>query len=79
MHKKLLEKRLLKYVRNIRKDGDVKSWDNSVGVAIGYGLDGRDSIIGGGNVSFSSPQRPVRFWGPLNFLYNGCRKLFPRR
>jgi hypothetical protein len=36
----------------------------SVGIATGFGLDGRGSISGEDKIFFS-PQCPDRFWGPL--------------
>jgi hypothetical protein len=36
-------------------------------------LDGRGSIPSKGKAFFSTPQRPDRFWGPLNLLFNGYR------
>jgi hypothetical protein len=48
-----------------------RSRDSSVGIAIGYGLDGRGSIPGEGNRFFFSAQRPDRLWGPPSLLCNG--------
>jgi hypothetical protein len=39
-----------------------RSRDSSVGIATGYGLEGRGSIPGRVKI-FSSPQRPDQFWG----------------
>jgi hypothetical protein len=51
-----------------------------VGIATGYGLDGR--MVGVrvpvGSSIFSSPCLSARFWGPPSLLYNGYRGLFPR-
>jgi hypothetical protein len=55
------------------------SWDASVGIATGYGLDGWSSIPGRDKRFFSSPQRPHRFCGPPSFLSSWYRELFPRR
>jgi hypothetical protein len=44
-----------------------KSRDSSVGIALGYGLDGRGSRVrfpAGGWEFFPSPPRPERLWGP---------------
>jgi hypothetical protein len=40
-------------------------------IALGYGLDDRGSIPGGGWEFFSSPPRPERLWGPPSLLSNG--------
>jgi hypothetical protein len=53
--------------------------DSSVGIATGYGLDGRGSISGGGKRFFCTPQHPDRLLGRSNLLSNGHRGLFPRR
>jgi hypothetical protein len=58
----------------------IGSQDSAVGIATGYGLDGR---VVGVQVTvrgrfFSSPHRPVRFWGPPILLASGYPKLFPR-
>jgi hypothetical protein len=55
----------------------IGSRDNSVGVATGYGLDGRGLILGTGKKFFSSPQHPGRKWGLLSLLFNECRGPFP--
>jgi hypothetical protein len=56
------------------------SWESSVGIATGYGLD--DGGVGvrvpvGSRIS-SSPRRPHRFWGPHSHLSNEYRGLFSR-
>jgi hypothetical protein len=53
-----------------------RSRDSSVGIAMGYGLDGPDSIPGNAKM-FSSSQRPDRLQGPPSLLSNGHRGLFP--
>jgi hypothetical protein len=50
--------------------------DSSVGLATGYGLDGRGSFPGRGKRFVSSPQRPDRLWGPPSHLTNGYRGAF---
>jgi hypothetical protein len=45
----------------------------SFGVAIDYGLDGRGSNTGGGEIFRACPDRP---WGPPSLQYNGHR-VFP--
>jgi hypothetical protein len=50
------------------------SCDNSVGIALGYGLDDRCSRVrfpGGGWEFFSSLPRPEWLWGPPSLLSNG--------
>jgi hypothetical protein len=42
---------------------------NSVGVAKGYGLDGRD-LIPVNEKNFFLPQRPDRLWGPPSLIPN---------
>jgi hypothetical protein len=51
------------------------SQNSSVGVATGYGLDGRGSIPRSGKRFFSSPQRPDWLWGSPSLLSNGYRRL----
>jgi hypothetical protein len=41
-----------------------KSWVSSVGIVMGYGLEGRDSIPDGNNI-FSSPSPALRATRPL--------------
>jgi hypothetical protein len=53
------------------------SRDSAVGIATGYGLDGRGVGIRvpvGARI-FSSPRRPDGFWGPPSLLSNGYREL----
>jgi hypothetical protein len=55
------------------------SRDSAVGIATGYGLDGRGVRVrvSVGARLFSSPQSPNRFWGPPNLLCNRYRGPFP--
>jgi hypothetical protein len=50
-----------------------RSRDSSVGIATGYGLDGRGvrDLIPGGSRIFSFPHNADRLWGPPNLLSNG--------
>jgi hypothetical protein len=52
------------------------SWsrNSSVGIAMGYGLDGRASIPLRSKTFFFSPMRPERIWDPSNLLYKGYRR-----
>jgi hypothetical protein len=54
-----------------------KSRDSSVGIATGYGLDDRSSMVPfpgeGGWEFFSSQPRPKQLWGPLRLLSSGYR------
>jgi hypothetical protein len=43
-----------------------------------YGLDGRSSIPGRGNIFFSPPQRSYLLWRPPRLLSDGYRELFSR-
>jgi hypothetical protein len=52
--------------------------DSSVGIATGFGLDGRDSILGRSKSLFSTPQGPDRFRVPPSLLSNGYCALSPR-
>jgi hypothetical protein len=45
----------------------------SVGIATGYGLDGRGSIPGRDKKCISSPKRPEWLWGSPSPLFNGYR------
>ena len=51
------------------------SRDSAVGIATRYGLDGRGSNPGEGEIFHTCPER---LWGPPSLLYNGCR-VFPGR
>jgi hypothetical protein len=65
-----------KYLMSV--SNKTKSWDSSVCIATGYGLDGRGSIPGKGKKSFSNPLHPDRLRGPPNLIssaywnYSGC-------
>jgi hypothetical protein len=51
-----------------------------IGIATSYGLENRGVRVRvpvGASI-FSSPCRPVRFWGPSSLLTNGYWRLFPR-
>jgi hypothetical protein len=50
----------------------MKEWsqDDSVGIAIGYGLDGQGSIPSRARL-FPSPQLSDEVWGPPSFLSSG--------
>jgi hypothetical protein len=50
---------------------------HGVGIAMGYGLDGRGSIPGRSKRFFSFPQCPDRLWGQPSLLSNGYWGLFP--
>jgi hypothetical protein len=52
------------------------SWDSSVGMATGCGLDGRGLIPCKVKTFFSTPQRLYRPWGPASLLSNGYRRRF---
>jgi hypothetical protein len=52
--------------------------DISVGIAKGYGLDGRGSISGRGKKFFFTPQRPDWLWDPPSLLYNWYRGHVPQ-
>jgi hypothetical protein len=51
--------------------------DGSVGIAMGYGLEGPGSIPESARF-FSSPKRPYRILGPPSLVFNGYRGRFPR-
>jgi hypothetical protein len=46
------------------------SWDSSVGIVTGYGLDS-PGLIPGSARFFSSPQHPYQLWGSPSLLSNG--------
>jgi hypothetical protein len=53
--------------------------DSAVGIATGYGLDGRGvraQVLIGSSI-ISSPRRPDRLWGPPSLLSNGYLGHFP--
>jgi hypothetical protein len=51
--------------------------ESNVGAATGYGLDDRESVPGGGNRVFFTPQLSDRLWGPPSLLSYGYRGLVP--
>jgi hypothetical protein len=53
--------------------------DSSLGIATGYGLDGKELEIDSrqGMWFLSFPQRPDRLWGSPSLLANGYRGVFP--
>jgi hypothetical protein len=51
------------------------SQDSSVGIAAGYGVDGRGSILGGDKEFFSTSQRLER--GQPSLLSDGYWEFFP--
>jgi hypothetical protein len=57
--------------RNSRNVFSHLSLDNSVDIARSYGLEDQCCIHGRGKRFFSTPQRPVRLWGPPSLLSNG--------
>jgi len=68
-------------VQNLQKSGHCITYSAlyegdvlCVGIAAGYGLDDRGSILGGKWEFFSSTPRPDLLWGPSN----GYRGLFPQ-
>jgi hypothetical protein len=48
----------------------VRTWDNSISVPAGYGLDGAGSILGMAEF-FSTPQLPDQLFGPPILLSHG--------
>jgi hypothetical protein len=58
----------------------VMTLGSSVGIATGYGLDGRGARVQVPVRSriLTSPYRPDRLCGPPSFLSSGYRGLFPR-
>jgi hypothetical protein len=52
--------------------------DSSVGIATGYGLDGRGSIPCRAKRFFSSPQLPDSLWGPLSLISSAPGGSFTR-
>jgi hypothetical protein len=50
--------------------------DYSIDVAVGYGLDGRFSIPGKGNLFFSTPQDPHTLWGHPVSRKIGAERVF---
>jgi hypothetical protein len=55
------------------------SSDISVGIATGYGMDGRSSITGRDKILFSPLQRPDLLFGPPSLPFNEYSRLFLRR
>jgi hypothetical protein len=58
-----------------------QSRGSAVGIATGYGLDGRRAgvrVLVGARI-FTSPCRPDWRWGPPSLLSNGYQRFFPRR
>jgi hypothetical protein len=72
-----------KFCRAMQQEGKflpaLGSRDSVVGIATGYGLDGRGVGVRVPVEArfFSSSRRPDRLWVPLNLLSNGYRGLFP--
>jgi hypothetical protein len=58
---------------------EAESRGSAVGIATGYGLDGREVGVRVQVWSriLSSPSRPDRLWGPPSLLSNGNRGLLP--
>jgi hypothetical protein len=57
-----------------------KKRGSALGIATGYGLDGRGAEVWvpAGSRILTYPYRPDRIWGPPNLLSNVYMKLFPR-
>jgi hypothetical protein len=55
-----------------------RSRDSSVGITMGYGLDGRGSISGRAKRFPFTPQHPDQFWSPPSLLPNEYRGLVLR-
>jgi hypothetical protein len=53
--------------------------DISVGIANGYGLDGRGSLLGMGHILVPIPQRPDGHLGPHAISWSGYKKHSPWR
>jgi hypothetical protein len=56
----------------------VRRWNDSGGIATGYGLDGRLSISSKGKKSISTPKYPDRLWCPPSLMSNVYRGFLER-